>query len=97
MEREGDGGRDRSPQAELGDDDQQYQTELLREYEEDPPRDRVISDEDRGEIGITAWMRRESRAGDRADDDRPAEEAAIHVEAREHHAPREEGEERPGQ
>ncbi|MDX6738203.1 hypothetical protein [Actinocorallia sp. A-T 12471] len=92
----GDDGRDRTARPDLGDDDQQYQTDLLREYEENPPRDLVITDEDRGEIGITAWVRRESRTGERPPDDRPAEEAAIHVESREHHAPRDDDEDEAG-
>ncbi|MCD0450350.1 hypothetical protein LO762_14275 [Actinocorallia sp. API 0066] len=88
-EREG-GGRDRTPPVppDMGDDDQQFEIDLLRAYEEDPPRDRVITDEDRGEIGITEWLREEARRADPPPDDRPAEEAAVHIERREHHPPR---------
>ncbi|MEO3787027.1 hypothetical protein ABGB12_27195 [Actinocorallia sp. B10E7] len=79
---------DHDPQ--MGDDEQEFQDELVRSYEEDPPRDLNFTVEDRGEMGISRWMEQETRTGERLPEERPAEEAAVHVETR---APRSERDE----
>lgn len=71
----------------MGDDEQEFQDELVRSYEEDPPKDVDFSVEDEGEMGISRWVEQETRTGERRSEDRPAEEAALHVESR---APRSE-------
>ena len=78
---------DHDPQ--MGDDEQEFEDELVRSYEEDPPRDVDFEAgaEDEGEIGISRWVEQETRTGDRPPDDLPAEQAAVHVERR---APRSE-------
>jgi|GEM_PF-6429123 len=69
----------------LGDDDQ---ADEVREYERsiaDPPRSLIIGyHEDDGRHGITAdldqaWTKRRRREEQRAEDDRPAELAAMEV------------------
>jgi hypothetical protein len=71
----------------MGDDEQEFEDELVRSYVEDPPPEIDLDVEDQGEIGISRWVRQETRTGDRSPDDLPAEEAALHVENR---APRSE-------
>ena len=78
---------DHDPQ--MGDDEQEFQDELVRSYEEDPPKDLVFNADDEGEVGISRWVEQETRTGDRPEEDRPAEEAAVQVERR---APRREPE-----
>ena len=75
----------------MGDDEQEFQDELVRSYEEDPPKDVDFSVEDEGEMGISRWVEQETRTGERHSEDRPAEEAAVHVENR---APRSESADR---
>ncbi|GAA0960290.1 hypothetical protein [Actinocorallia libanotica] len=76
---------DHDPQ--MGDDEQEFEDELVRSSEADPPRDMDFDVEDEGEIGISRWVEQETRTGDRPPEDQPAEQAAVHVERR---APRSE-------
>jgi hypothetical protein len=71
----------------LGDDDQADEVRAYERYIVDPPRDLVIRDhenDDGGRLGITSeldqeWTRRRRRDEIRAEDERPAEVAAIEV------------------
>ncbi|QIS06179.1 hypothetical protein F5X71_31195 [Nocardia brasiliensis] len=81
---------DREPlHTDMGDDDQ---ADEIREYTrnvEDPPADlriRYRENDDDGRLGIgdelgQEWTARGQRAADDADDDRPAEVAAIEIVA----------------
>jgi hypothetical protein len=71
----------------MGDDEQEFQDELVRSYEEDPPKDVVFGTEDQGEMGISRWVEQETATGERHSEDLPAEQAAVHVQYR---APRSE-------
>jgi hypothetical protein len=68
----------------MGDDDQEDEVRAYERYIEDPPGDLRIHNwegEDDGRLGIADELRLEPDRRDRAaDDNRPAEAAAIHIE-----------------
>ncbi|QIS15712.1 MULTISPECIES: hypothetical protein [Nocardia] len=71
----------------MGDDEQADEIREYERYVEDPPADLEIGyreNEDDGRLGIgdelaQEWTARNQRAEDAANDDRPAEEAAIEI------------------
>jgi hypothetical protein len=71
----------------LGDDDQADEVRAYERYITDPPDDLVIryhENDDEGRLGIDRelseeWTARRHRAEERAEDDRPAEVAAMEV------------------
>ncbi|MFI1911962.1 hypothetical protein [Nocardia sp. NPDC020380] len=71
----------------LGDDDQEDEIREYERYITDPPRDLVITNresDDEGRLGIGAeldqeWTRRRRREENAAEDDRPAELAAMDI------------------
>jgi len=78
-----------SRDMDMGDDPQETELAEYQQYEEDPPRDRVIEEEpDGGSLGISEWTAEESSVRSRArerreDDDRPAEQAAMEIDQEE--------------
>ncbi len=68
----------------MGDDDQEDEVRAYERYIEDPPADLRIRNwegDDDGRLGIADELRQEPDRRDRAaDDNRPAEAAAIHIE-----------------
>jgi hypothetical protein len=68
----------------MGDDDQEDEVRAYARYIEDPPADLRIHNwegDDDGRLGIADELRQEPDRRDRAaDDNRPAEAAAIHIE-----------------
>ncbi|WP_327149682.1 hypothetical protein [Nocardia sp. NBC_01329] len=78
---------DREPrEPDMGDDEQEDEVRAYERYIEDPPSDLRIRNregDDDGRLGIAEELRLEPDRRDRAaaaDDDRPAEAAAIHIE-----------------
>ncbi|MQY03985.1 hypothetical protein [Actinomadura macrotermitis] len=69
-------------EEELGDDEQVWEIEEAEKYVEDPPDNLIIREPKDGPIGIAEYMRAETRTGDPAPDDRPAEEDAVTVRER---------------
>ncbi|MFI6868394.1 hypothetical protein [Nocardia sp. NPDC050406] len=71
----------------MGDDDQADEVREYERYIADPPDDLVITNrenDDTGRLGIESeldqeWTRRRRRAEHRAEDDRPAEVAALEI------------------
>ncbi|SUA73326.1 Uncharacterised protein [Nocardia otitidiscaviarum] len=71
----------------LGDDDQADEVREYERYISDPPEDLIIrnrENDDHGRLGIESeldqeWTRRRRREEARAEDDRPAEVAALEI------------------
>ena len=68
----------------MGDDDQEDEVRAYERYIEDPPADLRIRNregDDDGRLGIAEELQLEPDRRDQVDDDdRPAEDAAIHIE-----------------
>lgn len=77
---------ERKLDTDMGDDEQEDEVRAYERYIEDPPSNLVIRETgEQGSLGISEalqreWTRHGQAVEDAAEDERPAEEAAIQIE-----------------